>query len=96
VAIGRHVAGSKIWLFHPHGSTKTPFLFPALVSRTWLWLYVGSGFLLKAARRFDVGFDWLNRKFDLEKKPLQAIALVAGALVALVYWGAMIVSRVVG
>jgi hypothetical protein len=50
--------------------------------------------LLKAARRFDIGFEWFNRKFDIEKKPLQSIGLVAGALVSLVYWVAVIVSRV--
>jgi hypothetical protein len=75
-----------------------PVLFwpPALFSSAWLWLYAGSGFLLKAARRFDIGFDWFNRRFDIEKKPLQSIGLVAGALVAIVYWTAVIVSRVVG
>jgi hypothetical protein len=52
-----------------------------------VWLYAGSGFLLKAARRFDIGFQWFNRKFDIEKKPLSAIGLVAGALVAVVDWG---------
>jgi hypothetical protein len=60
-----------------------------LLTRTasiWLWLYAGSGFLLKAARRFDIGFDWFNRRFDIEKKPLSAIGLVAGALVAILYW----------
>ncbi len=68
----------------------------AFFTSIWLWLYAGSGFLLKAARRFDIGFDWFNRKFDIEKKPLQSIGLVAGALVAVVYWAAVIVSRVVG
>jgi len=42
------------------------------------------------------GLDSFNRKFDIEKKPLQSIGLVAGALVALVYWAAVILSRVVG
>jgi hypothetical protein len=55
-----------------------------------------SGFLLKAARRLDLGFDWFNRTFDIERKPLQSIGLVAGALVAVVYWAAAIVSRVAG
>ena len=68
----------------------------AFVSSIWLWLYAGSGFLLKAARRFDIGFEWFNRHVDIEKKPLQSIGLVAGALVALVYWAAVIVIRVVG
>jgi len=71
-------------------------MFPAFFTSIWLWLYAGSGFLLKAARRFDIGFEWFNRKFDIEKKPLQCIGLVAGALVAVVYWAAVIVSRVVG
>jgi hypothetical protein len=66
----------------------------SLFASIWLWLYAGSGFILKAARRFDIGFHWFNRKFDIEKKPLQSIGLVAGALVALVYWAAVIVSKV--
>jgi hypothetical protein len=65
-------------------------VFPSI----WLWLYAGSGFLLKAARRFDLGFDWFNRKFDIENKPLQSMGLMAGALVAMVYWGGVIISRV--
>jgi hypothetical protein len=67
----------------------------SLIGCIWLWLYAGSGFLLKAARRFDVGFQWFNRRFDIEKKPLQSIGLVAGALVAVVYWAAVIVSRII-
>jgi len=65
------------------------WFYPAFFTSIWLWLYAGSGFILKAARRFDIGFDWFNRKFDIEKKPLQSIGLVAGALVAIVYWAAV-------
>jgi hypothetical protein len=92
-------------ILHPLDFTRGVFgyaaqspvvIFPAFFTSIWLWLYAGSGFLLKAARRFDIGFDWFNRKFDIEKKPLQSIGLVAGALVAVVYWAAVIVSRVVG
>jgi hypothetical protein len=72
-----------------------PFVVSCLVTSAWLWLYAGSGFILKAARRFDIGFEWFNRKFDIEKKPLQSIGLVAGALVAVVYWAAVIVSHFV-
>jgi hypothetical protein len=71
-------------------------VYPGCISSLWLWLYAGAGFLLKAARRFDIGFEWFNRHFDIEKKPLQSIGLVAGALVAVVYWTAVIVGRVVG
>jgi hypothetical protein len=72
-----------------------PYLCAAFFTSIWLWLYAGSGFILKAARRFDIGFDWFNRKFDIEKKPLQSIGLMAGALVAVVYWAAVIVGRAV-
>lgn len=67
--------------------------YPALAFSLWLWLYAGSGFLLRVARHFDIGFDRFNRHFDIEKKPLQSIGLVAGAIVALVYWAAVIVVR---
>ncbi len=70
-------------------------LYPAFFTSIWLWLYAGSGFLLKAARRFDIGFDWFNRKFDIEKKPLSAIGLVAGALVAVVWWIVVLIRWVV-
>jgi hypothetical protein len=66
----------------------------AAVTSIWLWLYAGSGFLLKAARRFDIGFEWFNRNFDLEKKPLQSIGLVAGGVVALTYWSVVILQKV--
>lgn len=62
------------------------WFFPAFFSCVWTISYAGSGFLLKFARRFDLGFQWFNSKFDIEKKPLSAIGLVAGSLVALLYW----------
>jgi hypothetical protein len=70
-------------------------MLPLFLGTVWLDLYAVSGGLLKVARRFDTGFDSFNRKFDIEKKPLQSIGLVAGALVAVVYWAAMVVSRMV-
>jgi hypothetical protein len=45
-------------------------------------------------RQIWQGPKGFNRNFDIEKKPLQSIGLVAGALVAIVYWKAVIVSRV--
>jgi hypothetical protein len=59
---------------------------PALFGRLWLTLYNGSGLLLIAFRRLDIGFAWFNRVFDCENKPLQCIGFVAGALSAFVYW----------
>jgi hypothetical protein len=68
---------------------------PTFFTSMWLCVYAGSGFLLKIARRLDIGFEWFNRKFDIEDRPLQSIGLVSGVLVAAVYWGAVGVSRVV-
>ncbi len=65
---------------------------PFLLTCAWLWLYVAVGFLLKGARRFDVGFDWFNRHADIEKEPLSSIGLVAGAIVAMVYWSIVVIS----
>jgi hypothetical protein len=61
-------------------------VYPALFTSVWLWLYAGSGFAIKAARRLDIGFGWFNRTFDIEKKPLQSIGLVAAFLVTVTYW----------
>ena len=71
------------------GPGKPLVLYPALFTDAWLLLYAGSGFLLQAARRFDVGFQWFNSTADIEKKPLSAIGLVAGAIVAIVYWASV-------
>lgn len=64
--------------------------YPAFFGTIWFMLYASSGFLLKAAKRFDIGFRWFNRKFDIERKPLSAIGFVAGVLVATVYWAVVI------
>jgi hypothetical protein len=82
------IAITNLWKQEFHFAFLAAFL-----TSIWLWLYAGSGFLLKAARRFDVGFDWFNRKFDIERKPLQSIGLVAGALVAMVYWVVVVVGH---
>jgi hypothetical protein len=74
---------------------STLTIYPAFLTSIWLWLYAGSGFLLKAVRRFDIGLEWFNRRFDIEKKPLRSIGLVAGALVAALYWVAVIMSRII-
>lgn len=46
------------------------FLYASLLTSIWLWLYALSGFLLRAARRFDIGLQWFSHKVDIEKKPL--------------------------
>jgi hypothetical protein len=71
------------------------FYLSSLFASLWLWLYAGSGFLIKTANRLDIGFAWFNRHFDIEKKPLSAIGLVSGVLVALIYWASVILSWVI-
>jgi hypothetical protein len=60
---------------------------PTLITSVWLWLYAVSGLVIKLARRLNIGFEWFNRTFDIEKKPLQSIGLVSASLVTLGYWG---------
>jgi hypothetical protein len=36
--------------------------------------------------RFDLGFAWFNRRFDIKEHPLRSIGFVAGVCVALGYW----------
>jgi hypothetical protein len=67
----------------------------SLFTSIWLWLYTASVFFLKALQRYDKAFDWFNRHVDIEEKPLQAIGLVAGVIVAMAYWAVAVVARLV-
>jgi len=61
-------------------------MLPAIWTSIVLWLYGLSGLVIRIIQRLDLGFDWFNRTFDIEEKPLSAIGLVAGSFVALFYW----------
>jgi hypothetical protein len=65
----------------------------SMITSSWLWLYAGAAFLLKGARRVDALVGWMNTHMDIERKPLRSIGIVAGAIVALVYWAAVAVMR---
>jgi hypothetical protein len=81
-----------------HFRSPPEFLFwfyPAFFTSVWLWLYASSGFILTIAGRFDLGLNWLNRHFDVEKKPLQSIGLVSAALVAVAYWCLIAIEHIV-
>jgi hypothetical protein len=71
-------------------------LYPTFFTACWVIFYGAGGMVLRIARALDVGFTWFNRRFDIENQPLKSIGLVAGVLVAIVYWTAVVVSRVMG
>jgi hypothetical protein len=102
VAVG--IVSIVLWLGISFGralsSPKLPVIvtrlsiIPAVAVTIWMWLPFIAGILLKVASRLDIGVAWFNRRFDIEKKPLHAIGLVAGALVAVVYWAAELIRYV--
>jgi hypothetical protein len=71
-----------------------PLVVSGFVTTGWLWLYFGSVYLIKGARRFDRHMGWLNQRFDIEKHPLSSIGFVFGPLAALLFWAFVIVIRV--
>ena len=72
------------------GAPVRAFVLSLLLSFTWAWVYVAATYLLYISRRFDVGFQWFTRRFDIEKKPLTAIGLVSAGIVTLLYWGVVL------
>jgi hypothetical protein len=85
-------------LYYESELSSTAFcssIIAALFTSMWLWLYAGSGFLIKFASRFNIGYRWFISHFDIEHKPLSAIGLVAGCVVALLWWTVVIVRMVV-
>jgi hypothetical protein len=64
----------------------TIWFIPAFFGTIWLALYACSGLILKFAGSFDAGLFWFNRLFDLRKKPLQSIGMVAAILCTAAYW----------
>jgi len=63
---------------------------PSFFTSAWLWLYAGSGLLLRIALRYDTCFDWFNGHFDIAKKPLYSVGLVSGALFVVIWSVAVI------
>jgi hypothetical protein len=71
------------------------FFYPAFFTSIWALMYFVAGVFIVGLRRFDVGFAWFNRKFDIEKRPLSSIGLVAGAIVAVLWWTVVAVRWIV-
>jgi hypothetical protein len=89
IGMGMHNMSTQITgFFWNVGTYVYIFLYPILTI-----LLLGSTAVIVKAREFDIRFSWFNRKFDVEKKPLQSIGLVAGAIVAIVYWSIALIYR---
>ncbi len=76
------------------GARDLFYVFPAFFTTLWLWLYAASALILRAARRFDLAFQWFTRKLDIEEKPFSAIGFVAGGLVTVLWWAFVLVQKV--
>lgn len=93
---------SELWSCATLAVTRTfPFfiiVLPIPIASVFTAQWVSAGIVLRALviffDRFTLLQRWFYRIFDIKGKPLQSIGLVAGALVALVYWTAVMVSRV--
>jgi hypothetical protein len=57
------------------------WFYPAFGTSALLWLFASSGFLVKAAHKFDSGLRW----FNISKHPLQAIGCVAATVLTIIY-----------
>lgn len=51
----------------------------------WVWLYVGSGFVLQGVVSLFRGVDWMRRIFDVEGQPVQALGIMLAVLTTAVF-----------
>jgi hypothetical protein len=54
-----------------------------------MWIPIVAVFVLKAARRLDIGVAWFTKYFD--KKPIRNIGIVTGAFFAILFWAAAVI-----
>jgi len=78
------------------------WFWPAFWTSLWLWLYVGAGWIVQLSVRTNFpfvalgrlsAFNWFTSHFDIERKPLQSLGLVAAALVLLAWFAAVLMVR---
>lgn len=62
-----------------------PYVASALCTSAWLWAYVLAGLSLRTIRRASFGLKWVNKTLDIECKPLQAIGLIVGSAVSVLW-----------
>ena len=62
---------------------------PVIAVSVWMWIPIVAAFVLKAARRLDIGVGWFTKYFD--KKPIRNIGIVTGAFVAILFWAGAVI-----
>jgi hypothetical protein len=62
---------------------------PVIAVSVWMWIPIVAVFVLKAARRLDIGVAWFTKYFD--KKPIRNIGIVTGAFFAILFWAAAVI-----
>ena len=65
---------------------NSPSIEDSLLPSVWVWLYAGSGLLVRTVVYFGRGAVFLRNHLDVEEKPLSAMGFVAGGLLACVWW----------
>ena len=70
------------------------FLWTTYLTSIWLWLYVGSGLLLRALSSVGWRAVFLRGYLNIQEKPLSAMGFVAGGLVACAWWGTCLATWV--
>ena len=58
------------------------FFYSSFFTSVWLWLYVTSGFAIKATRRIRFIWGRFSKYLDIDKKPLGCVGKVSALLVA--------------
>jgi hypothetical protein len=70
----------------PYAGSTLGSLVAAFAAIAWAVLYWASVAGVRLAKGSQTALNWFNRQFDIEKKPLQAIGVLAGAIAAAIFW----------
>lgn len=58
-------------------------LFSTMFTSVWVWLYVGSGLLLRAVQPVLESLDWLKYHLNVEARPVHAMGMLLAVLTSL-------------
>jgi hypothetical protein len=75
------------------GVFSVMWFIPAFFASIWVWLYVGSGVLVRAVHHLDSVRVLMSRILNVENGPLRSVGLIAGLILALIYWTVLILAK---